>query len=58
MSSALFDTKVPSARALTPGLVLVLLAWGTGDADADVDGDGLVAVNDLVQIILAWGPCE
>jgi hypothetical protein len=24
---------------------------------ADVNGDGLVNVNDLVAVILAWGPC-
>ena len=25
--------------------------------DADVDGDGVVDVDDLVAVILAWGPC-
>ena len=38
--------------------IAVILAWGTADPDADLDGSGEVDVLDLVQLVLAWGPCS
>ena len=39
-------------------LVNVILAWGSADPDADVDESGAVDVDDVVAVILAWGPCS
>jgi hypothetical protein len=30
---------------------------GVVDCPADVDGNGAVDVDDLIAVILAWGPC-
>ncbi|MHC4990076.1 MAG: hypothetical protein ACYTGC_03760 [Planctomycetota bacterium] len=38
-------------------LVIVILAWSTDDCQADVDESGLVDVDDLLEVILGWGPC-
>ncbi len=42
-------------------IVAVLLDWGPCPvkpaACPDVDGNGQVDVGDLVEVVLAWGPC-
>jgi hypothetical protein len=40
-------------------LVLVLTQWGSGGSGdvAPGCGDGAVGVEDLVAVIIAWGPC-
>ena len=27
------------------------------DCNQDVDGDGIVGINDLLDLLAAWGPC-
>ena len=39
-------------------LAKLILDWGReGPNGGDVDGSGTVDVLDLVDLILAWGPC-
>ena len=39
-------------------ILFFILDWGReGPNGGDVDGSGTVDVLDLVDVILAWGPC-
>ena len=43
-----------------PGTLLgtgTTLAYTTEPTGLGYDADGIVDVNDLVRVILAWGPC-
>ena len=44
-------------RAPDFDLVNLLIAWGTADPAADLNGDGVVTVQDLIKLIVSWGPC-
>jgi hypothetical protein len=40
-------------------LLLLLGQWGiAGDATSDIDASGMVDVDDLLLLIVAWGPCS
>ena len=51
---------------MTDLVFLLTFHWGTecvpgepcgNECPADLDGDGVVGVNDLVELIVAWGDC-
>jgi hypothetical protein len=46
-----------SGEPLSPGRVFLLTPLQPPGSPADVNGDGAVDVEDLVSVVLAWGPC-
>jgi hypothetical protein len=50
------STPPPQANALT-GAFWAVAAAAEPPCPADASGDGMVDVQDLVIVIVAWGPC-
>jgi hypothetical protein len=38
-------------------LLDVIAAFGQTDGSGDTNGDGVCDVNDVLEVINAWGPC-
>jgi hypothetical protein len=58
LTSITFDDPVGAANdAMTVGIYAASVTSDSPTCDGDVDGSGSIDVDDLVAVILAWGPC-
>ena len=50
-------TSHPHGADLSTLISEAVLVFETCGCAEDVDGDGVVGVQDIIDVVLAWGPC-